>query len=98
MNAHTDGPWVSEGQFITGPGRITLAEAFISLEPEIDIDAEANARLIAAAPDMYEALVDFIAVIDDARPCSLCHRDDHTSDCPMIPARAVIAKATGGAS
>jgi hypothetical protein len=56
--SHTPGPWVQitiKGQrFITGPDRGTVA----TIPPlnRFPQQAEANARLIAAAPDQNEAL------------------------------------------
>ena len=48
-------------------------------------ETEANARLIAAAPDLLEALVQFVDEFDG------CYADGEPA---MIKARAAIAKAT----
>jgi hypothetical protein len=52
---HTPGPWRSEGQYVIGEGNQLIAVAGRSTEPEIRIAHEANARLIAAAPDLLAA-------------------------------------------
>jgi type IV secretory pathway TrbF-like protein len=64
--------------------------------------AEANARLIAAAPDMYEALMDYV---DGCHACAgdpVIVRPDlypSTHICTeCAPARAIIAKINGGRS
>ena len=49
----------------------------------------ANARLIVAAPDLLEALVQFVDEFEG------CYADGEPA---MIKARAAIAKATGGAA
>lgn len=68
QSSHTPGPWVpdgprmhADGKTITGffiahkdSGRI--GEAFLNCLVRTDAEGEANARLIAAAPDMLEAL------------------------------------------
>lgn len=54
-------------------------------------ERDANARLIAAAPELLEALKNILAFMDKVVP----PRDDE-ADGPMISAaRAAIAKATG---
>lgn len=75
---HTPGPWLVEGSTVyalepvlTGPRRDVprLANRF-SASVRNDNSAataeeiEANARLIAAAPDMDEAIVAFLALVD----------------------------------
>jgi hypothetical protein len=87
MSEHTKGPWEARwserGQywFIDHPqqeGSATLTK--------LDCD-EADARLIAAAPDMYHALQDLIAYLGvDV---------DNGLDELLTNARAAIAKATG---
>lgn len=79
---HTPGPWRYDyapgycGELLAANGT-TLAE-FVT-EP-----SEANARLIAAAPDLLEALIDIAEKSTDAGAI----------EC----ARAAIAKATGEAA
>jgi len=82
-NQHTPGPWsYSEGtRTIRGPQNHWLA----SMDSwDGAIDHAANARLIAAAPDLLAALQDCVAVPNKNRPDEVWQR-----------ARAAIAKATG---
>jgi hypothetical protein len=106
MSKHTPGPWKAqlrefpEGQwFLEGQWEVVsmceperlIAEA----APHIDSDSEeANARLIAAAPDLLEALI-------SATRCLAWHVDEHgrsheMDEVAMERARAAIAKAKGG--
>jgi hypothetical protein len=57
------------------------------LPPE---EYEANARLIAAAPEMYEALQMFLAYNDQGGPISF------DTDAMWAKARSVLAKIEGG--
>ena len=63
-------------------------------------DVDANARLIAAAPDLYDVVPRLLAVIEDFMPnvgrCALQNYQE-LNEAP-IAARAAIAKAEGGAS
>jgi hypothetical protein len=81
-HTQTDGPWKIEpfafGWRIVGASGEEVAEIARSLNP----DHKANARLIAAAPEMLEALQ------------SLTH--PMASDEDLQNALAVIAKAKGG--
>jgi hypothetical protein len=65
---------------------------------------EANARLIAAAPDLLEALQAFLDVApSEGHRCLYCDVsvygtndvDDHLPDCEMAKGYAAIAKAKG---
>ena len=70
MSGHTPGPWRARGAVVFGPdidgdpylvaGSNAFAGAHYS--PKRD-EAEANARLIAAAPEMYEALKRSLAMM-----------------------------------
>lgn len=69
MSKHTPGPWELRGRTVKGPhpryeGELrTVASAQWSKGTWKD-EAEANARLIAAAPDMLQALQEMIANCD----------------------------------
>ena len=93
---HTKGPWIvrragfpTDGAFDFGiagaiDGRsYCIAEAFGRVGDDVRPDAEANARLIAAAPDMLEALK------------HLVHWHDQLGPDDVAKATAAIAKATG---
>jgi len=79
---HTPGPWVihpealGEHSIVTPDGRGLIADIYGR--------SPANARLIAAAPELLEALQDCVAVPNKNRPDEVWQR-----------ARAAIAKATG---
>lgn len=65
MAEHTPGPWLAEtpsckGSWVKGSGGKWTALAC----GESDENAGANARLIAAAPDMLAALKAFLAAAD----------------------------------
>jgi hypothetical protein len=103
MNKHTPAPWHvgignGEGSIFSDSGRTRLEDGGTTLYPicsynrgwNADEDA-ANARLIAAAPDMLEMLRDVVAVINDP--------DADWTDANRVEREilAVIAKATGDA-
>ncbi|MBC2594913.1 hypothetical protein H5P28_11655 [Ruficoccus amylovorans] len=93
----TPGPWAynatSEGWFDVGPigGRYRGCTANVFNAECIggitNAEAEANARLIAAAPDLLEALEDIVDVLDALGEALAKVKD----------ARAAIAKAKGEA-
>ena len=91
MTAHTPGPWITDSKERTDTARYIMAAArpFPHTIARIDLvnraEDEANAALIAAAPEMYEALRDLLAV----KP---------NSDAPeWVAARAAIDRAEGRA-
>ena len=105
MSKHTPGPWKFEiawagfsairgrdGQLIFGVAAGSDDER--RLEPEI----EANAHLIAAAPDLLEALEDLRPILD-AFERGQTRYADLMGEADLVPeitkARAAIAKAKG---
>lgn len=56
--------------------------------------ADANARLISAAPDLYEVLKDIVPRF--AAACRLSGSDQEFIDIAVEKARAALAKADGG--
>lgn len=66
MSAHTPGPWKvgGDGEWVTGPDR--SAPVICDLVPRDDkqlgAEDDANARLIAAAPDYHAAVADLLSV------------------------------------
>jgi hypothetical protein len=57
MSGHTPGPWRADEKVVRGPGGIPIALL-------ATVDAESNARLIAAAPDLLEILQALAPLID----------------------------------
>jgi hypothetical protein len=81
MSEHTKAPWRRTGINIHGPRHEPIAQmSQASLLPGSIAEQEANARLIAAAPDLYAACV------------ALVNGDDMDA---MNMARAAIARAEG---
>jgi hypothetical protein len=93
---HTAGPWKAEGYDVRQPsGRYVAFTGPHHTEPSVyppacKIEDEANARLIAAAPDLLEALESAAKWID------LRQRDKRFGRDVLAELRAVIAKAKGG--
>ena len=96
MNNHTQGPWTVDGAVATENldvlgegGRVAMLDC-----DDIDADTlEANARLIAAAPELLTALQDIVDAYQnhfDAMPVAWQTYDNI--------ARAAITKATGDQS
>jgi len=66
---------------------------FVEANGNASLDNEANARLIAAAPDLLDALQRFVTACDAYLP-----EPTHQAFCGLFAsARAAIAKATGEA-
>lgn len=103
MSAHTPGPWIHStdlGQIgsVETPDGVVVAQAQQIMRGAGDLQLrEANARLIAAAPELLEALRSLIGWIPNAQ--TLERMGFHTK-APMESyelARKAIAKATGAA-
>ena len=94
---HTPGPWDVDFSgparlAITGPSEETIARCDMQCENG-DVD-EANARLIAAAPDLLEACkaVEVWVILATARDAHPEAVDNALADLKML--RAALAKAT----
>ena len=87
---HTPGPWTVESDRTT----VSMAHQAVIVAPAPDgasrEEMRANARLIAAAPDLLRAL-ERIAVY----PCNCPHDSLPGDECESCIARAAIAKAKG---
>jgi hypothetical protein len=85
MSKHTPGPWEAQRD----PNAIMADDWCIGAQGQIDMVAvcsERDASLIAAAPELLEALQEMVALVEMAVPF----------DGPQQrKARAAIAKATG---
>lgn len=98
MSKHTPGPWEARGWSIKYPGNgvrvcvVDQADKALKQFGDYDEDmavCKANARLIAAAPELLEALRNLLA---DAESLGI---DDSTVSGSAIEARAALAKANG---
>src|SRR5258708_5011176 len=98
---HTPGPWsvgdgsaesMYAGSNIVQAHRPDSAALFNLADVNIHFEAEANARLIAAAPELLEALRQCMPQIHECASAN-CAADGH-HECPYGLARAAIKKAT----
>ena len=89
MSQHTPGPWTN-GTLVLNDGSVAVVNPDLRrriCRVDDDGDLEANARLIAAAPDL-------LALVLKAHK-DLCGCQSFGEDCGWPDARAAIAKATG---
>ena len=109
-NAHTPGPWHigsgnGEGSIFADSGRTRLEIGGTTLYPICQVNRkwedeedEANARLIAAAPDMLQALKDALEIFQTAKryfPKSVRNADRfNLINIEANSVRNAIAKAT----
>ena len=87
MSKHTPGPWIVVSRGMFSPKVVDANSLGICHTTYAPTGAEANARLIAAAPDLLEALKEIVDAADGAGWEQL--------DPSFKKARAAIAKATG---
>lgn len=98
MSQHTSGPWEWTGIFIESDG-VQIAQVVLSEEPE----GLANARLIAAAPELLACLTDILDLAEsEAETLHELGRDDadtalaaEDATTRIETARVAIAKAMG---
>jgi len=95
---HTPGPWHVEGMYVCPVGYQSNPICGVSRylgQPDENISA--NARLIAAAPDMLEALKEALELAKLAESLTGCRGDDDYVWGVQEKISAAIAKATGAA-
>lgn len=92
MSGHTPGPWcavdVDHAVAICTVDGHTVADVFAMADAECGVTTDANARLVAAAPDLLEALQEAHEALDGVRPYTVGL---------MNAINSAIAKATGAA-
>ena len=94
---HTPGPWFTDETDASDVYRYVLPAGREGLVCRVPLrmkdSGEANARLIAAAPDMLAALRSIAAI-------TTCTDQDHEAMCAEIQGicREALAKVTGGAA
>ena len=90
MTKHTPGPWhigMKPGPIIYGPlGEQVAVPTALFLGAE---EARVNARLIAAAPELLEALKGLVSIVEDEYPPTDFRHQE------AMKAKAIIAKAEG---
>lgn len=88
MKTHTPGPWTLNDARSTRVDLIDTQQGHAVGEIVwVDVRNPADARLIAAAPDMLETLRDIVGMLTDA--------NDMRADA-LHAARTAIVRATGG--
>jgi hypothetical protein len=89
----TPGPWLVDPMCaqVNAPakGMLPVAQMLWPTDERTEAETEANARLIAAAPDLYEALVELVQLYDVDQ--AIFPRPGYAA------ARAALAKAEGRA-
>ena len=92
---HTPGPWAYNGatDIYSVDAGFTICELYPA--DLITGQAHSNARLIAAAPELLEAL-ERLANNGHTDDCNLLNRANESCDCGIDIALAAIAKAKGG--
>lgn len=91
IQSHTPGPWVEDACEIKSKDGSSICEMFARSEDDDKWGndyADANSRLICAAPEMLEALKAFVL-------SQYSEQTVHDHEVARIKARAAIAKAEG---
>lgn len=84
MSGHTPGPWVAQPDPHSNPGEWVIGIPNGPVD-YVAVCSERDARLIAAAPELLEACIDAVRLIE------ACEAGDAVREL-----RSAIAKATGG--
>lgn len=96
---HTPGPWqitkdTTRGEFVT---YTKVRDGHDGVIAVMHINEDANARLIAAAPELLAALEAITKAYVELVESDYAPRWNAENDSEVISARAAIAKAKGGA-
>ena len=86
--AFTHGPWRIEKKLASNEISLWSPELYVGIftgSIKKEVDFEANARLIAAAPELFEALQEMVASID-------AEYSPRVTDANFPKARAALAK------
>lgn len=100
MSKHTPGPWIAApysskvgAPVVSDSGRSIASVTYYPMDQEIfknhHEESAANGRLIAAAPDLLQALKELLELTDDPK------NDADPEESVFAFARSVIAKAEG---
>ena len=103
MNAHTPGPWrkgsgnLEDNHIYDQQGRLIALARYVNGSGDRAF-VEANARLIAAGPDLYEAARQYSHEAGHAPQCPARDYQDSHCDCGFWMLQQAIAKAEGRAA
>lgn len=89
---HTPGPWQYNGPTENGWFVKISPKREIAVEGRSDVEADANARLIAAAPDLLEALENLMGIYDTPLERRKRDKDDPFYWAAIEKARVTLAK------
>ncbi|MEG6001056.1 hypothetical protein UXP17_03255 [Enterobacter hormaechei] len=85
---HTPGPWYWDSEGLGSKDVLVFGKGY-----PFEMTSEANKRLIAAAPDLLEALQ--LAFADMSGGMKSCGHNGYTCTCSYEKAKAAISKALG---
>jgi hypothetical protein len=94
MTKHTQGPWFAEGSRIVSEGNRNLTIARVGVAADGDYSKD-NAKLVAAAPDMLEALEYCKSWFEKYSPTAELISGKYAPHPMLICIDAAIAKAKG---
>ena len=92
MSEHTKGPWCREHSLLRAPNGLYVADV---IAVDTESETEANANLIAAAPEILEALEALSEAVEGFCWCYACSPNGESNSDMCKIARAAIAKARG---
>lgn len=101
ITQHTPGPWEADHDGYVFAGIAAVGRAFpqgFGLSHDEATQRDANARLIAAAPALLDALCTATLLATDDHECAFCDLlddNEHQPDCHVRAMDAAIDAATG---